>query len=166
MTLVDRESRPLARLAVSEKDQAGLALAWAQTGLRFIGQSGLQSLEPMHDSGRQVAALLTGEIFSVDEVLVCAGQRSAVEAFAHCGLQTEAMGVVVQEASLRASLPQTYALGDCASVGGRAWRFVEPIRRQAQTIAASICGLPEVAYESRPALVQVKTAGYRFTSAG
>jgi rubredoxin-NAD+ reductase len=48
-------------------------------------------------------------------------------------------------------------------VNGQASRYIEPIVRQARTIAADICGCTPQPYESRPAMVRVKTTSLPLT---
>lgn len=162
VTLTDREALPMARLPMTAADRLSLAAVWAERGLQFLGGSGLQSLRRLSETGRLWAELACGRVLEVDEVLVCAGQRSAVGQLEGSGLILDRDGVVVEEASLRASLPDVYALGDCASVEGRAMRFVEPIRRQARAIAAGVLRTTPEPYTVKAPIVQVKTAGYPF----
>lgn len=66
-------------------------------------------------------------------------------------------------ATLRTSDPHIHALGDCISVNGQVSRFIEPIARQARTIAAAIAGGEAVPYEHRAAPVRVKTSSQPLT---
>ena len=61
------------------------------------------------------------------------------------------------------SQPHIHALGDCISVNGQVSRFIEPIARQARTIAAAIAGGEAVHYEHRAAPVRVKTSSQPLT---
>jgi rubredoxin-NAD+ reductase len=56
-----------------------------------------------------------------------------------------------------------HALGDCITVNGQASRFIEPIARQARSIAAAITGAAPVPYETKPAVVRVKTTTHPLT---
>ena len=69
------------------------------------------------------------------------------------------------------SHPRIHALGDCITIAGQASRYIEPIGRQAATIAAklaarragaaeSACPLP---YQAKPAVVRVKTTSCPLT---
>jgi pyruvate/2-oxoglutarate dehydrogenase complex dihydrolipoamide dehydrogenase (E3) component len=56
---------------------------------------------------------------------------------------------------LRTSQAAIHAMGDC--INGQASHYIEPIARQAKTIAAAItCCAPEP-YEQHPVVVRVKT---------
>ena len=57
----------------------------------------------------------------------------------------------------------THGIGDCIMVGGEASRFIEPIARQARTIAAHIADGTPLPYEARPAVVRVKTTSLPLT---
>jgi rubredoxin-NAD+ reductase len=69
----------------------------------------------------------------------------------------------VQPQDLATSDPRIHALGDCISVNGQTSRFIEPIARQARTIAAAICGADVVPYEVRAATVRVKATSRPLT---
>jgi len=53
-------------------------------------------------------------------------------------------GIAVDPQTLRTSSPAIHAMGDCITINGQASRFIEPIARQAKTIAADICGCEPV----------------------
>jgi rubredoxin-NAD+ reductase len=57
---------------------------------------------------------------------------------------------------MRSSVPDIYAIGDCASVDGRLFAYIEPIRRQAEAIAADLVGEHE-RFMPIPPMVKVKT---------
>ncbi|MNV57246.1 Nitric oxide reductase FlRd-NAD(+) reductase [compost metagenome] len=66
-------------------------------------------------------------------------------------------GVAVSADTLQTSVPGIHALGDCISIDGQCSRYIEPIARQARTLAAAVLGLGASPYESRSAVVRVKT---------
>ena len=51
-----------------------------------------------------------------------------------------------------------FAIGDCAAVRGEIFAYIEPIRRQSETIAAKLCGETRP-LDVKPPLVQVNTPG-------
>jgi rubredoxin---NAD+ reductase len=63
---------------------------------------------------------------------------------------------------MRTSVTDVYAIGDCAEVDGQIFAYIEPIRRQAETIAAQLRGnvLP---FQSISPLVRVKTPSFPLT---
>ncbi|NTV87383.1 MAG: rubredoxin, partial [Burkholderiaceae bacterium] len=51
----------------------------------------------------------------------------------------------------------------CITLDGQASRFIEPIARQAKTIAAAITACEPVPYEARSAVIRVKTTSMPLT---
>ena len=72
-------------------------------------------------------------------------------------------GIAVDPATLRTRDEHIHAMGDCIAVDGQPSRFIEPIARQARTIAAAIAGGEAVPYEHRAAPVRVKTSSQPLT---
>jgi rubredoxin-NAD+ reductase len=73
-----------------------------------------------------------------------------------------ARGVQVDAVRLCCGDGSVFALGDCAEVDGRLGCTIEPIHRQARTIAGAIVGRP-VAYEARDPVWVVKTPSLPLT---
>jgi hypothetical protein len=73
-----------------------------------------------------------------------------------------ARGVVVDPRTLSCADGRVFALGDCAEVDGRLGCTVEPIGRQARTIAGAIVGRPEP-YVARDPVWVVKTPSLPLT---
>ena len=69
---------------------------------------------------------------------------------------------IATDSLMQTSADSVYAIGDCASVEGRVFAYIEPIRRQAATIAADLQGRTEP-FDSRPPLVRVKTPSFPLT---
>jgi rubredoxin-NAD+ reductase len=88
--------------------------------------------------------------------LVAVGVEPETRLARRAGLAVE-RGVVVDEATLACVPGRVWALGDCAQVDGRVGGTVEPILRQARTIAGAIVGRPE-RYIARDPVWVVKTA--------
>ncbi len=63
---------------------------------------------------------------------------------------------------MRTSQSDVYALGDCAAVDGRVFAYIEPIRRQAEAIAADLDGDQEP-FVPLPPLVRIKTPSLPLT---
>lgn len=64
-------------------------------------------------------------------------------------------GIIVNN-DMQTSDADIYAIGDCASVDGQVFAYIEPIRRQAEAIAANIIGENE-SFMPLPPLIKVKT---------
>jgi NAD(P)H-nitrite reductase large subunit len=58
---------------------------------------------------------------------------------------------------LQTSRPDIYALGDCVGINGQSCRFIAPLRRQAETIAAEITGTEHSGYTHTNPVVRLKT---------
>jgi rubredoxin-NAD+ reductase len=96
-----------------------------------------------------------------DLALVAAGVEPEVWLARRAGL-TVARGIVVDAQSLCTSDESVFALGDCAEVQGQLGSTIEPILRQARTIAGQIVGTP-VPYDARNPVWIVKSPGLPLT---
>ena len=72
-------------------------------------------------------------------------------------------GIEVQPETLATRVDGIHALGDCISINGEVSRYIEPIGRQAQAVAAHICGLDAVPFHQTPVPLRVKTGSLQFT---
>ncbi|WP_462331338.1 FAD-dependent oxidoreductase [Thiohalocapsa halophila] len=107
-----------------------------------------------HADGALRATLADDTTIATDLVLSAAGLLPITEPAARAGI---AVGRgIVADRRLRTSLPDVYALGDCAEVEGRCFSYIEPIRRQAEAIAADIAG-EDAPFLPLPPLVRIKT---------
>jgi rubredoxin---NAD+ reductase len=87
--------------------------------------------------------------------IVAAGIEAETRLARRAGLAVS-RGVVVDPVTLASSDPRVFALGDCAELDGRLGCTVEPIARQAGTIAGAIMGRA-VPFELRDPVWVVKT---------
>ena len=69
----------------------------------------------------------------------------------------------MQPETLAASVVGIYALGSCIAVGGQVSRYIEPIGRQANTLAAAIANDLTVPYRRTSVLLRVKISLLPFT---
>lgn len=165
ITLLDCEHEPL---AAWRAQQAGpqLLAAWHNLPIRFLGgvQVAQVCREPVEAGARPRYRIDTrcGQSLVADQVIAATGLQTPTRLAKGAGLAWD-QGIVVDPATMGSSQAAIYALGDCASVGGQVSRFIEPIRRQAQTLAAALCGQPPLPYEPRPAVVRVKTTTHPLT---
>lgn len=159
ITLLDVTPEPLARW---QADQAGTQLleAWKDLPIRFIGHVQVAGVERVGDRYR--ISTTCGQRFPADAVVAAAGLATPPRLALSAGLAWN-QGIAVQPQDLATSDPRIHALGDCISVNGQTSRFIEPIARQARTIAAAICGTEAVPYEVRAAMVRVKTTSRPLT---
>jgi rubredoxin-NAD+ reductase len=133
-------------------------------GVRFHGGAALQEAVVPAGSGPDDARV--GLVWrdgaggsaagTFDVGLVAVGVEPETRLARRAGLPVR-HGIVVEEATLACVPGRIWALGDCAEVDGRVGGTVEPILRQARTIAGAIVGRPE-RYLAREQLWVVKTA--------
>ena len=96
-----------------------------------------------------------------DLALVAAGVEPEVRLARRAGL-TVARGIEVDAQTLSTADELVFALGDCAEVQGSLGSTIEPILRQARTIAGQIVGKP-VRYDARDPVWIVKIPGLPLT---
>lgn len=179
VTLLDVQPEPLARWHAA---QAGVQVlqAWKDLPIHFVGGVKVARVErlaldtdrlwqplpgaaaPVPADTRLRVTTECGQHFAADQVIVAAGLQTPSRLAQSAGLAW-ANGIAVDPHTLRTSDARIHALGDCITVNGEASRYIEPIARQAQTIAASLCGCEPVPFEARPAVVRVKTTSMPLT---
>ena len=119
-----------------------------------LGQT-LERLERC--AGRLRAMLSSGAVMDTDMVVSAAGLIPNTALASKAGLQVD--DGIATDNVMRTSDTDIFALGDCARVEGNVYSYIEPIKRQAQTIAAFLAG-EALPFEHRPVLVRVKTPSY------
>jgi rubredoxin---NAD+ reductase len=159
ITLLDVQAEPLARWQAERAGQQVLQ-AWQDLPIRFVGGVQVAAVEKV--SARYRVSTECGRRFVVDQVIAATGLQTPSRLAQSAGL-TWQNGIAVDLQTLRTSDAQIHAMGDCITIAGQASRFIEPIARQARTIAADICGCEPVPYENRPAMVRVKTSSRPLT---
>ena len=157
VTVVDPTDQPLARLLPPDT-AAELRRRLKQKGVDWRFQATVDHLE--HVDGCLHAHLSTGEILNTDLVLSAAGLVPNTQLAEKAKLEID-RGIVTDR-SMRTSIDDVYAIGDCAAVEGQVFAYIEPIRRQAATIAAALAG-EEQPFDLKPPLVRVKTPSFPLT---
>ena len=168
ITLLDVQARPLAALLPAEASTR-LLQAWADLPITFVGSAQVLGVAPSSE-GFQIT-LHERAPLNVDQVIAATGLRASPRLASSAGLDydRQAGGISADPATLRTRHPDIHALGDCVVVQGQASRYIEPIARQAQAIAACIVPGPDavLAGASAPApLLRVKTSRLPITVAG
>ena len=159
ITLLDTQTTPLARWEAAQAGHRVLA-AWQDLPIHFVGGVDVASVEKRQ--GRYRVTTACGQRFAADQVIAATGLQTPGRLAQGAGLSWN-QGIAVQGPTLRTSDPVIHALGDCITVNGQASRFIEPIARQAQAIAADICGCAPLPYETRAVTVRVKTTSLPMT---
>lgn len=170
VSLIDPQPEPLARWQAQGAGQTALQ-AWRDLPIRFIGGMGVSAVEET-DSHKRLH-LSNGEMLLVDQVIAATGLTTPNRLATSAGLALN-QGIAVDPVTLATSHPRIHALGDCITIHGHASRYIEPISRQAATIAAKLvarrqgAGLDScpVPYEHKPATVRVKTTSCPMTLTG
>lgn len=169
ITLLDPLPTPLARWPAPQAGTPLLA-AWKDLPgqpIAFVGGVSIAGVENNEHSGHTCRVVHTacGQRFEVDQVVAATGLATPNRLAQSAGLGWN-HGIAVDGRTLTTSHPHIHALGDCITVDGQASRYIEPIGRQALTIAAKLaarragagtdaCPVP---YEAKAAVVRVKTS--------
>lgn len=171
ITLIDPMPEPLARWQAQGAGRA-LLQAWQGLPIRFLGGVGVSGVDADAGGGRCLR-LDSGETLRADHVIAATGLSTPQRLAASAGLAW-AQGIAVDPVTLATSHPRIHALGDCITLDGQASRYIEPIGRQAATLAAKIVARRQgaaldacpVPYEVRPTTVRVKTTSCPMTLVG
>lgn len=159
ITLLDVQSEPLARWQAERAGQQVLQ-AWQDLPIRFVGGVKVADVEKI---GKRIRiSTECGQQFDADHVIAATGLQTPNRLAQSASLAWK-NGIAVDPQTLRTSNPAIHAMGDCITINGQASRFIEPIARQARTIAAAIAGCEPVPYEQRPMVVRVKTTSMPLT---
>ena len=165
VTLLDVASRPLAA-CLGEAQSAKLLDAWKALPIRFVGGVQVSHVTEVSDTaGADPAKKITtacGQVFTVDHIVLAAGLQTPNRLADSAGLAWN-NGIDVQAETLATSVAGIYALGDCIAVDGHVSRYIEPIGRQAHTLAASILGLSARPYRQAEVPLRIKTTSMPFT---
>lgn len=157
VTVVDPTDQPLARLLPPDT-AAELRRRLQRNGVDWRFQTTVEHVE--HVNGHLHARLSTGDVVDTDLVLSAAGLVPHTQLADKAGLEID-QGVVTDRL-MRTSARDVYAIGDCAAVEGQVFAYIEPIRRQAATIAAALAGETQ-AFDPKPPLVRIKTPSFPLT---
>lgn len=157
VSVVDPTDFPLSSLVPNSVGQE-LRSRLGEKGVRWHFHCTLESVE--RNGGCLRATLSNGEAFDTDLVLSAAGLVPNTQLAEKAGIAVE-QGIVT-DALMRTSVGHIYAIGDCAAVEGQVFAYIEPIRRQAATIAAGLRG-ETLPFDTRPPLVRVKTPSFPLT---
>lgn len=150
--VVDPAAHPLERLLPAAL--AGeLAARLAHQGVQWHFGARLATLEPA-EQGYYTATLASGERLHTDLVLSAAGLQANTELARKAGLAVD-RGIQV-DTHLTTSDAHIHAIGDCAEVDGQVFAYLEPIRRQAEALAAALAGCDEP-FAAVPPLIRIKT---------
>ncbi|CAB3799889.1 FAD-dependent oxidoreductase [Pararobbsia alpina] len=178
VTVLEVSDRPLAALLPVPASRRLLA-NWTRLGIRFLpgrrasvdeqratdacaaqrtseASSGSPLANVRAMQSEKVITTQHGERIAVDLVLCATGLATEGRLARMAGLEF-AHGIVVDKRTLRTSVPDVYALGDCISFAGEPCRFIDPIAAQAAAIAHAVSGFEHAGYHHEPPVIRVKT---------
>jgi rubredoxin---NAD+ reductase len=161
VTLTDLAARPLERLLSDAKRSEALLKAWENLPIEFIGNTEVLAIKKNQTGGYDVSTSL-GRNLSADAIIVATGLRTCDRLAASANLAYNG-GIVVDPVSLSTSAPDIYALGDCVTINGEIGRYIEPIGRQARTIASQIVGDTLIPYVNQRIPIRIKTSSMPMT---
>jgi rubredoxin-NAD+ reductase len=152
--VADPSAKPLSAL-LPEAASTQLAAALEAVGVHWHFGATVQAV--VRQADQLHVTLSDGQVVIADAVLSAIGLRADTGIAAAAGIATE-RGILV-DAQLQTSVPQVFALGDCAqyaSAGQRTLPYVMPIMHAAKALAATLAGTPtELAFPLMP--VSIKT---------
>ncbi len=128
-----------------------------QRGLQIITDAQVARLEG-DAQGRVVKVhLADGRQLKASSVIVAAGITPNAQLGHQSGLTTQ-RAIVVDE-FLTTSDTAISALGECCQFEGTTYGLVEPIWRQVEVLAATLCGMPTHGYADTPSATKLKISG-------
>lgn len=151
VTVIDPADQPLAGLLPPQTAQQ-LRCRLQDNGVQWRFHVTLDRLET--SGARKRAIFSDGDAIETDLVLSAAGLVASTQLADRAGLAVK-RGIVTDRL-MRTNDPDIFAIGDCAEVEGQVYAYIEPIRRQAQTIASTLRG-EDKPFDPKPPLVRVKT---------
>ena len=161
VTLIDTADRPLASCVTAQQSQQ-LLDAWKLLPLTFTGGVLVKHIGPSADSHQKQITTECGKSFVVDQIVIAAGLQTPSALAASAGLAWN-NGIDVHPETLATSVAGIHALGDCIAIDGQVSRYIEPIGRQAKTVAANIVGGSRVPYAAKRVPLRIKTSSLPLT---
>ena len=161
VTLLDVADRPLAAVLTAAQSKQ-LLDAWATLPLHFMGSVQVSEVKALPDGPQKHITTACGQTVRVDHIILAAGLQTPSRLASTAGLAWN-NGIAVQPGTLATSVPGIHALGDCISIDGQVSRYIEPIGRQAITLAAAILGLDAAPYQQVHVPLRIKTTSLPFT---
>ena len=151
-------------LMAAQLDEVGARLLErAMRGLGVEICTGRSLCEVRGDGVPETAVLDDGRELDAELVVVAVGIRPEVEVAAMAGLEV-GRGIVVDD-EMRASAPDTWAVGECAEHRGTVHGLWAPVLEQARAAGASLAGRPAAFHGGAPATT-LKVSGVDLFCAG
>ncbi len=154
VSLLDIQPLPMSGL-LPEIASVRLQEKQKQLGINYFGDTMVTEVKKS-DNGKKLISTKNGETLEVDHIIAATGLITDKRLPENAGIDFD-NGIKVDNATLRTSVPDIYALGDCVSFQGEPCRFIEPILRQANAIAHDILGKEDDGYVHKTPVIRLKT---------
>lgn len=152
VTLIERGNQLLAQL-LPKTIAESLRQQLSEHGIHCLLQREVNAIH-RYEHGLLIS-LQDEDVVQADVIISAIGlvpnTRLAAAAGLACG-----RGIIVAKENMCSSDPDIYALGDGAQIDQHCYAYIEPIHRQAQTLAAALAGESQ-AFEPRQPLIRIKT---------
>lgn len=153
VSLIGPSSLPLDRL-LPELASKAIFNALTEEGVDWQLDTSCRAVD--HYEGRLRLRLENGEQLLTDVVLSAVGLRPNTQLAAEAGIEVNR--AISVDRYLQTSLPDIYALGDCAEVEGLVLPYVMPLMNSARALAKTLTGdKTAVTYPAMPVVVKTPT---------
>ncbi|WP_282155493.1 nitrite reductase large subunit NirB [Cytobacillus gottheilii] len=152
--LMERQLDPTASLMLQrELESQGMNFLMKKQTEEILGEERVTGIR--FTDGSETAA---------DLVVMAVGIKPNIELAAACGLEVN-RGIVVND-YIETSIPDIYAVGECAEHREITYGLVAPLYEQAKVLADTVAGNRESSYEGSITGTQLKVSGVDLYSAG
>ncbi|MFC4770346.1 nitrite reductase large subunit NirB, partial [Effusibacillus consociatus] len=131
-------------------------------GMRFLMEK--QSEEILGDGRVTGLRFKDGTVEEADLIVMAVGIKPNVALAKENGIEVN-RGIVVND-YLQTSVPNVYAVGECAEHRGMVYGLVAPLFEQGQVLAKHVCGVETAPYEGSIVYTKLKVSGVDVFSAG
>ena len=152
VTLIERSALPLLQL-LPKTIAESLRQQMAARGIKFKLHQEVTAINRLEDG--LIISLHDEVTLHADVVISAVGLIANTTLAAAAGLACQ-RGILADADTLQTSNKDIFVLGDCAQIAQQVYAYIEPIHRQAQTIAATLAG-DALPFAQRQPLIRVKT---------
>jgi nitrite reductase (NADH) large subunit len=135
-------------------EKLGMYVRTGETAVGIVGESKVQGVK-----------LKSGEVIPADMVVIAAGIRPRIDVAKESGVPVN-RGILVNDL-LASSVPNVYAIGECAEHNSFVYGIVAPIWEQCEVLADVLTGAnPQSRYRGSKLYTKLKVAGVDVASMG
>ena len=157
VTLVHRSER-LMEQQLDEMAGELLAQRLAERGIGCELGAGIAQITP------DAVVLNNGRAIAATRVVMATGVRPNIALAQRAGIPCQ-RGIVVNR-QLETGIPGVSAIGECCEIDGQTFGLVAPCMRQADVLAARLCGSPQADFHWQDRGTRLKVTGIDLFSAG